>query len=70
MANSNIVFVGRQSYEHLKYYYSHCQALIFPGIEDFGIIPVEVMASGRPVIALRDGGALETVVEGESGLFF
>lgn len=70
MANSNIVFVGRQSYERLKYYYSHCQALIFPGIEDFGIIPVEVMASGRPVIALRDGGALETVVEGESGLFF
>jgi len=70
MANSNIVFVGRQSYEHLKYYYSRCQALVFPGIEDFGIIPVEVMASGRPVIALRDGGALETVVEGESGLFF
>jgi glycosyltransferase involved in cell wall biosynthesis len=70
MAEDNIQFLGRQSYERLKYYYSHCRALIFPGIEDFGIIPVEVMASGRPVIAFRDGGALETVVEGESGLFF
>lgn len=70
VAKSNIQFLGRQSFEQLKFYFSHCRALVFPGIEDFGIIPVEVMASGRPVIAFRDGGALETVVEFETGLFF
>lgn len=47
-----------------------CRALIFPGEEDFGIIPVEAMAAGRPVIAYAKGGALETVREGESGIFF
>jgi len=69
-ANANIQFLGRQSIDRLKLHFSHCKALIFPGIEDFGIIPVEVMASGRPVIAFRGGGALETVVEFETGLFF
>ena len=69
-AQSNIKFVGRQSFQQLKTYMSQCRALIFPGIEDFGIIPVEVMASGRPVIAYRGGGALETVKEFETGLFF
>ena len=47
-----------------------CRALLFPGEEDFGITPVEAMAAGRPVIAYARGGALETVREGESGLFF
>lgn len=70
LAKSNIKFLGRQSLTQLKLYFSQCKALIFPGIEDFGIIPVEVMASGRPVIAYRDGGALETVIEFETGLFF
>ena len=70
LAKSNIKFLGRQSFEQLKLRFSQCKALIFPGIEDFGIIPVEVMASGRPVIAFRCGGALETVTEHESGLFF
>ena len=70
LAKSNIKFLGRQSLEQLKQYFSQCKALIFPGIEDFGIIPVEVMASGRPVIAFRGGGALETVVEFKTGLFF
>ena len=69
-AKSNITFLGRQSFQQLKVYMSQCRALIFPGIEDFGIIPVEVMASGRPVIAFRGGGALETVIEFETGLFF
>jgi len=46
----------------LGHYYSRCKALIFPGIEDFGIVPLEAMASGRPVIAFAKGGALETVV--------
>jgi glycosyltransferase involved in cell wall biosynthesis len=44
--------------------------LIFSGEEDFGIAPLEAMSSGRPVIAYRGGGALETVIEGETGMFF
>ena len=47
-----------------------CRALVFPGEEDFGIVPLEAMASGAPVLAYRGGGALETVVEGATGLFF
>ncbi len=47
-----------------------CKALIFPQLEDFGITPLEVMASGKPVIAFRKGGALETVIEGKTGMFF
>ena len=70
LAEPNITFLGRQTFDSLRQYFSQCRALIFPGIEDFGIVPVEVMASGRPVIAYRGGGALETVVENESGLFF
>ncbi len=70
LAKPNIKFLGRQPLKQLKICFSQCKALIFPGIEDFGIIPVEVMASGRPVIAFRCGGALETVVEFETGLFF
>ena len=47
-----------------------CKALVFPGEEDFGIIPVEAMASGRPVIAYARGGALDTVVDRRTGLLF
>jgi glycosyltransferase involved in cell wall biosynthesis len=49
---------------------SRCKAFIFPGLEDFGIAPVEAQAAGRPVIAYRGGGALDTVIEGETGVFF
>ncbi|MCX7045181.1 MAG: glycosyltransferase [Candidatus Sumerlaeota bacterium] len=56
--------------EQLRELYCNCRALLFPGEEDFGIIPLEAMACGRPVIALRKGGAMETVVEGKTGLFF
>ena len=49
---------------------SQCRALIFPGEEDFGLVPVEAQASGRPVIAFAGGGALDTVVANETGLFF
>jgi glycosyltransferase involved in cell wall biosynthesis len=47
-----------------------CKALLFPGVEDFGITPVEVMAAGRPVIAFAQGGVRETVIEGLSGTLF
>jgi glycosyltransferase involved in cell wall biosynthesis len=69
-AGHNVEFLGRQSFEVLRDHYSRCQALVFPGEEDFGIVPVEAMASGRPVIAYGRGGALETVVDGKTGIFF
>lgn len=70
MANSNIKFLGRQPDEVIKDYYAKCRAFIFPGEEDFGITPLEAQASGRPVIAYGKGGALETVVENKTGVFF
>ena len=70
MAGPRTEFLGRVSDAELRSLYSHCQALIFPGEEDFGLTPLEAMASGRPVIAYRAGGALETVIEGQTGLFF
>ena len=56
--------------EELKRLYAGARALLFPGIEDFGIVPVEAQSAGTPVIALRAGGALESVIENETGLFF
>ena len=70
LAGSNIELLGWQSDEKLSWYYANCRALIFPGIEDFGIVPLETMASGRPVIAFNKGGATETVIEGQTGMFF
>ena len=70
MANSNIRFLGKQPFAQVKHYLSHCKALIFPGVEDFGIVPVEAMASGRPVIAFAARGALETVKDNVTGLYF
>ena len=69
-AKSNVVFLGWQSDQQLAELYARCRALIFPGEEDFGIVPLEAMASGKPVIAFAKGGALETVVEGVTGTFF
>ena len=70
MAKSNIKFLGWQPDEILWQYYQNCTAFIFPGEDDFGISPVEAMSFGKPVLALRAGGALETIVEGETGEFF
>lgn len=69
-ANPNISFLGKVPFDILKDHMARCKALIFPGEEDFGIVPVEVMASGRPVIAYKRGGALDTVVEDVTGVFF
>jgi glycosyltransferase involved in cell wall biosynthesis len=69
-AKPNIEFHGWASDEKLADYYADCKALIFPGEEDFGIVPLEAMASGKPVIAFAKGGALETVVENRTGIFF
>ena len=69
-AGPSIQFLGRQSSDVMRSHFAQCRALIFPGEEDFGIVPLEAMASGRPVIAYARGGALETVVEGTTGLFF
>lgn len=54
----------------LRELYSRCRALIFPSDEDFGLVPLEAQASGRPVIAYGSGGIRETVVEGQTGVFF
>ncbi len=70
LAGPNVTLLGRCPAAELRRRYSECRALIFPGEEDFGIVPVEAMASGSPVIAFGRGGALETVREGVSGMFF
>lgn len=69
-AGPTVEFLGRVSFERLKYHLARCRALIFPGEEDFGIVPVEAMASGRPVIAYGRGGVLDTVTHGVYGLLF
>jgi glycosyltransferase involved in cell wall biosynthesis len=70
LSKPNIEFLGWQSDEQLAQVYARCTALIFPGVEDFGIVPLEAQASGKPVIAFGQGGALETIVEGKTGIFF
>ena len=70
--NRRLLFVGggNKTDSELRALYAGAQALLFPGIEDFGIVAVEAQAAGTPVVAYHDGGALETVKEGETGLFF
>lgn len=70
MAGSTIHFVGRVRDKKLISLYAGARALIFPSHEDFGIVPLEAQACGKPVLAFGNGGVLETVVEGVTGLFF
>jgi len=70
IAGPSVDFLGRIGNEEMGKLLQRCQAMIFPQEEDFGITPLEAMASGRPVIAYKAGGALETVVEGVTGTFF
>jgi glycosyltransferase involved in cell wall biosynthesis len=69
-ARSNIQFTGRLPDAEIASLYARCRAVILPGEEDFGIVPLEANAAGRPVVAFRAGGALDTVIENRTGVFF
>lgn len=68
ISNENIKFLGRLDDYQIAQYLSQAKCLVYPGIEDFGIIPVEAMASGTPVIAANKGGALDTIMHSKTGL--
>jgi glycosyltransferase involved in cell wall biosynthesis len=70
MADEHVTFVGRVSDEVLRQLYSACRALIFPSREDFGLAPLEAHASGCPVVAYGVGGVRETMIDGQTGVFF
>ena len=70
IAGPSVEFRGHLPDEEVADLLARCRAFIFPGHEDFGIAPVEAQAAGRPVVAYARGGALETVVEGVTGVFF
>jgi len=70
MAKPNVEILGRVSDKELSYLYSNCRAFVFPQIEDAGIVPLEAMSAGRPVIALNRGGSLDSLKEGITGIFF
>ena len=70
LGDDRIEFLGRQPDKVVNYYAARCRALLFPGEEDFGMAPLEANAAGRPVIAYRAGGAVETVEEEVTGVFF
>src|SRR5205823_11955998 len=66
----NVELAGHVSRSRIIERLSRARSLILPGVEDFGITPLEAMAVGTPVVALRAGGVLDTMVEGETGIFF
>jgi glycosyltransferase involved in cell wall biosynthesis len=69
-AGPNVEFLGRCSDARVRELMAACRAFLFPGLEDFGIAPVEAQAAGRPVVAYAGGGALDTVRDGETGVLF
>ena len=69
-AGDMVEFLGRADDNMVNEAYASCRALLFPGEEDFGMTPVEAMASGTPVIALNKGGAAETVIDGKTGVLY
>jgi glycosyltransferase involved in cell wall biosynthesis len=69
LAKSNIEFLGTQNREKVIYYMARAKSFIFPGIEDFGITPLEVLAAGTPIIAYKKGGVLETLTD-KTATFF
>lgn len=70
LAGPLVEFRGHVAREELIDAFARCHAYLVPGVEDFGMAPVEAMAAGKPVVALRAGGATETVIEGITGVFF
>lgn len=70
IAGPTIEFYNNLTDEELTTYYKECSALLFPGIEDFGLTIIEAQQFGKPVIAFKGGGALETIIEGKTGEFF
>ncbi|MFT3973632.1 MAG: glycosyltransferase [Amaricoccus sp.] len=70
LAGPNVHFLGPVGDAEVADWMARCRALVYPGVEDFGIVPLEAMASGRPVIACGRGGALETVAPGVTGILF
>lgn len=70
MAGPTVTFEGRAEHPQVLAHYARCKALLFPGEEDFGMVPVEAMSAGTPVLAYGRGGATETVIDGQTGLFF
>ncbi len=70
LAKSNIEFLGHLSDEDIANYYAKTKAFVFAAEEDFGIVPVEAMAAGRPVIAFNGGGVRETVIDKKTGILF
>ncbi|MGQ9792223.1 MAG: glycosyltransferase [Anaerolineae bacterium] len=70
LAGPMVQFTGRLPESQVAHLLAHCKAFVFPGCEDFGIAPVEAQAAGRPVIAYAGGGALDTVIDGETGVLF
>ncbi len=70
IAAPNVEFLGRVPDEDIRELYRRCRFLVFPGKEDFGIVPLEAQACGKPVLAYGQGGLLETVVDGTTGVFF
>ncbi len=69
-AGPNIKLLGRQPFNIVKSHLERSKALLFPGVEDFGIVPVEAMACGTPVIGFKKGGVLDTVIHGKTGILF
>ncbi len=70
IAKSNIQFLGNVDDKTLLSYYQRCKAFIFPSEEDFGLVPLEAQSCGKPVIAYKGGGSLETIIENQTGEFY
>ena len=70
LAKSNVEILGNVDHKTLTDLYANCKAFLFPQIEDAGIVPLEAMSAGRPVIALNRGGSLDTMIDGKTGVFF
>jgi glycosyltransferase involved in cell wall biosynthesis len=70
LSGPTVEFVGAVSDDELAGLYARARAFLFPGVEDFGLTPIEAMSAGVPVLAYGKGGVLETVVDGQTGLYF